>query len=117
MSNVAKKFLQELQNGDQTQAIETIKESLRENAYQKIEESRKETLESYGFVQKEPENLNESMSVDVSVKDATKANDIAEDMFRGEYKTDGSNSFVFKKKDVMEDFVAELEKQNIEVME
>ena len=50
MSSVAQKFLEELRNGDQTQAIETIKESLRENAHQKIEESRQDILEEYGFV-------------------------------------------------------------------
>ena len=38
-------------------------------------------------------------------------------MFRGEYKTDGSNTFVFKKADAADDFRAELEKQRIELLE
>ena len=35
-------------------------------------------------------------------------------MFRGEYKNDGSNVFVFKNNNAAEDFKSELEKQNIE---
>ena len=62
-------------------------------------------------------NLTESKTVEVSVRDARKANDIASDMFRGEYKTDGSNTFVFKKSDAADDFRAELEKQRIELLE
>jgi len=56
-------------------------------------------------------------TVNVSVRDAKKANDIAQDMFRGEYKTDGSNSFVFKKGDAADDFKAELKKQKIQLDE
>ena len=61
--------------------------------------------------------LTESKTVEVSVRDARKANDIASDMFRGEYKTDGSNTFVFKKADAADDFRAELKKQRIELLE
>ena len=57
--------------------------------------------------------VKESTTVEVSVRDARKANDIAKDMFRGEYKMDGSNSFVFKNADAASDFRAELSKQNI----
>jgi len=63
------------------------------------------------------QTLTESKTVDVSARHARKANDIASDMFRGEYKTDGSNSFVFKKADAADDFRAELEKQKVELME
>ena len=61
--------------------------------------------------------LTESKTVEVSVRDARKANDIAQDMFRGEYKTDGSNSFIFKKSDAADDFKAELKKQKIQLDE
>ena len=61
--------------------------------------------------------LTESKTVEVTLRDARKANDIAQDMFRGEYKTDGSNTFVFKKSDAADDFRAELEKQRIELLE
>ena len=61
------------------------------------------------------ESVNESTTVEVSVRDARKANDIAKDMFRGEYKMDGSNSFVFKKAGAASDFRAELSKQGVEV--
>jgi len=63
------------------------------------------------------ETLTESKTVEVSPSSARKANDIAKDMFRGEYKTDGSNSFVFKKADAADDFRAELEKQKVELNE
>ena len=66
------------------------------------------------FGLKESTDLIEA-TVSVSVRDARTANEIARDMFRGEYKTDGSNNFVFKKKSAAEDFEAELRKQNIEI--
>lgn len=64
--------------------------------------------------------LNESKHkyvVQVAVRDASKANDIAKDMFRGTYKNDGSDHFVFKKEDDYEDFLAEMESNGIEVIE
>lgn len=48
--SVAQQFLKELKEGKTVEAIETIKEGLRQDAYQKIEEARQEILESYGFV-------------------------------------------------------------------
>lgn len=48
--SVAQQFLKELKEGNTVAAIEAIKEGLRQNAYQKIEETRQEILESYGFV-------------------------------------------------------------------
>lgn len=63
------------------------------------------------------EHLTEANKVEVSVRDARTANDIAKDMFRGEYKNDGSNVFVFKKKQAMQDFIDELESKGLEVME
>lgn len=61
--------------------------------------------------------LNEAYEVEVSVSHARKAFDIAKDMFRGEYKNDGSNVYIFKKEDVKDDFIAELDKQGIEYSE
>jgi len=61
--------------------------------------------------------LTEAYKVEISVSHARKANDIAKDMFRGEYKNDGSNVYVFKKEDVKDDFVSELDKQGIEYSE
>jgi len=63
------------------------------------------------------ETLTESKTIEVSVRDARKANDIASDAFRGEYKNDGSTIFVFKKSSAADDFRAELENQDIELME
>jgi len=48
--SVAQQFLKELKEGNTVAAIEAIKEGLRQDAYQKIEEARQEILESYGFV-------------------------------------------------------------------
>jgi len=48
--SVAKQFLEELRAGNIDGAIEQIKEGLRQDAYQKLEEARQEILESYGFV-------------------------------------------------------------------
>lgn len=47
--SVAKKFLEELQSGNITEAIEIIQSGLRESAVVQVEESRKQVLESYGF--------------------------------------------------------------------
>lgn len=58
-----------------------------------------------------------SYEVTVSVKDARKTLDVAKDMFRGEYKTDGSNSFIFKDEDTYQDFIKQLKKSGIEVQE
>jgi hypothetical protein len=66
------------------------------------------------FGLKESTDLTES-TVSVSVRDARLANEIARDMFRGEYKNDGTTNFVFKKNDAAEDFRAELSKRNVEV--
>lgn len=138
--SVAKQFLEELRAGNIDEAIEQIKEGLRQDAYQKIEETRQEILESYGFVlsekkkktyeeeeeessddELEEENdeskLNEAYEVEVAVGDARKAHDIAKDLFRGEYKNKGSNVYIFKKEDAKADFIAELDKQGIEYSE
>lgn len=48
--SVAKKFLEQLQSGNINEAIETIQSGLRDSAAIRIEESRQEVLESYGFV-------------------------------------------------------------------
>jgi hypothetical protein len=53
--------------------------------------------------------------VEVSVRDAKAANELAKDMFRVEYKNDDSTIFIFKKSDAKDDFVAALKKQNIEI--
>jgi len=61
------------------------------------------------------QTLTEATTVEVSVRDARKANDVAKDMFRGEYKNDGSNAFMFKDSRAADDFMAELQKQGLEV--
>jgi len=66
---------------------------------------------------KESIEVNEAHEVEVAVRDARKANDIAKDMFRGAYQNDGSNVFVFKKEDDADEFKYELENQNIEILE
>jgi len=63
------------------------------------------------------ESVNENTTVEVSPRDARKANDIASDMFRGEYENDGSNTFVFDDDETADEFRAELEKQRIELLE
>lgn len=52
----------------------------------------------------------------VSVRDARKANDLASDSYRGLYKNDGSDVFIFKKEDDMEDFKNDLEDLDLEVI-
>ena len=55
--------------------------------------------------------------VEVSVRDARKADNIARDQFRGTYKETGySNTWVFKKKSDWEDFVVTLEDEGIEIL-
>lgn len=54
--------------------------------------------------------------VEVEVRDASKANDIAKDMFRGKYKQDGSNSFIFKDEDSFEEFKDELKSQGLKLL-
>jgi hypothetical protein len=62
--------------------------------------------------------LNEAKyEVEVEVRDASKANTIAKDMFRGSYKNNGSNSFVFKTEDDYDEFKDEMEKQGIALLE
>jgi ribosomal protein S8E len=55
--------------------------------------------------------------VEVEVRDARAANDLAKDMFRGSYKNDGSNVFIFKNEDDYEDFKYELENAGLKLME
>lgn len=74
-------------------------------------------MKSFKEFLKEQSKINEAYEVTVSVRDARKANDIGKDMFRGEYKNDGSNVFIFKKEDAKDDFVAELEKQRLEIQD
>lgn len=64
----------------------------------------------------EQKQIDEKYEVEVSVRDARKAQDIAQDMFRGTYKNKGSNVYVFKKEDDYEDFVDTLEKHKIEIL-
>ncbi len=56
------------------------------------------------------EYLNEAQKykVEVEVRDASKANDLARDSYRGLYKNDGSNVFIFKKESDKEDFESDL---------
>lgn len=51
MTTVAEKFIQELQQGQISEAIETIAQSLQTLTKEKILESRQEILDQYGFVQ------------------------------------------------------------------
>lgn len=62
------------------------------------------------------EFLTEQYSVEVEIRDAAKANDFANDAYRGKYRNDGSNVFVFKKKSDMEDFIDELSDIGIEAL-
>lgn len=48
----AKQFLTQLQEGNTTEAIKTIRESLHERSVGLIEEQRSQVLESYGFSEK-----------------------------------------------------------------
>lgn len=50
----------------------------------------------------------QNYTVKVEVRDARKANDLAQDSYRGLYKNDGSNVFVFKKESDKEDFENDL---------
>ena len=59
----------------------------------------------------------DSATVNVSVRDAGQANEIARDLFRGEYENDGSDNFVFKDSTIAEEFKNELRKQGLEVSE
>ena len=51
--------------------------------------------------------------VDVEIRDARAAGDIARDMFRGLYKTDGSNAFIFQDEETRDEFTAVLDKQGL----
>jgi hypothetical protein len=53
--------------------------------------------------------------VTVTVRDARKANDIAKDMFRGSYKNDGSNVFIFKSEDDQFEFADALDNAGLEM--
>ena len=53
--------------------------------------------------------------VTVTVRDARKANDIAKDMFRGSYKNDGSNVFIFKSEDDQYEFADVLDNAGLEI--
>jgi hypothetical protein len=64
----------------------------------------------------EQTQIDEKYEVEVSVRDARKAQDIAQDMFRGTYKNKGSNVYVFKKEDDYEDFVDTLKQHKIEIL-
>lgn len=64
----------------------------------------------------EQKQIDEKYEVEVSVRDARKAQDIAQDMFRGTYKNKGSNVYVFKKEDDYEDFVDTLKQHKIEIL-
>lgn len=44
-------------------------------------------------------NEGQKIEITVSVSTASEANDALEDELRGKYKTNGSNSFIFKKED------------------
>lgn len=68
------------------------------------------------------ESIDESLTeakyeVEVEVRDARAANDLAKDMFRGSYKNDGSNVFIFKNEDDYEEFKDELEAAGLKLME
>lgn len=65
----------------------------------------------------EQKQIDEKYEVEVSVRDARKAHDIAQDMFRGTYKNKGSNVYIFKKEDDYEDFVDTLKQHKIEILE
>ena len=64
-----------------------------------------ESLDEAGFV------------VQVAVRDARKANDLAQDSYRGLYKNDGSDVFIFKKESDKEDFESELLDMELEIIE
>src|SRR5690554_809608 len=69
-------------------------------------------------IDKLDESLTEAKyEVEVEVRDARAANDLAKDMFRGSYKNDGSNVFIFKNEDDYEDFKYELENAGLKLME
>lgn len=59
-----------------------------------------------------PANCN----AEVEIRDAKRANELAKDMFRGQYTQDGSNSFTFKDKDTCNDFKQELKANKIKLM-
>lgn len=63
------------------------------------------------------EILEAKNEVEVSLRDARKAVDLAKDMFRGEYKMDGSNVFVFKNKEAKQNFMTQLKKHKLELNE
>lgn len=66
----------------------------------------------------EQKQLDEAgFAVEVSVRDSRQANDLAQDSYRGLYKNDGSNVFVFKKESDKEDFVNDLLDMNLEILE
>lgn len=69
---------------------------------------------------KDIKNLNESeddLTVTVAVRDARKANELARDMFRGDFEQDGSNTFTFEDEDTYYEFIDALEGQGIEVID
>lgn len=69
-------------------------------------------------VDKLDESLTEAKyEVEVEVRDARAANDLAKDMFRGSYKNDGSNVFIFKNEDDYEEFKDELENAGLKLLE
>ena len=58
-----------------------------------------------------------SFLIRVSVRDAQKANDLAADSYRGLYKNDGSDVFIYKKESDKEDFESELLDMKLEILD
>ena len=58
----------------------------------------------------------QNYTVTVEVRDARKANDLAQDSYRGLYKNDGSDVFVFKKESDKEDFESDLLDNGLSVL-
>ena len=70
------------------------------------------------FLNENKESIDEAKHyIEVAVRDARKANDHLHDMHRGQYKTDGSNYYIFKKEDDAYDALTHLKDMNVEILD
>lgn len=76
----AKQFIKQLQEGNTTEAIKTIQESLHSRSVEKINEQRVQVLESYGFTISEKMDKEEDDD-DMSMDEMKKKMDEMEDEY------------------------------------
>lgn len=96
MTQVAIKFIEELKQGQISEAIDTIKSSLSDATIKMIEESRNELLQSYGFSLVEKKDMDDD-------DDDSDEDDDSSDSDEKDSKKDSEDDKKVKDKDSDED--------------